>query len=173
MAMSDDSQNTRNGVDGLMSLWFDFSSKVMQAAMSASSEASPPDAFRQMRTAYLKAWETAGQQVMRSPEFLDLMQRSMAGAVEARTRLNDAFGQAQQTLQLAGRQDVDYLAAAMRRLEQTVIEQSERTASRLRDLSARMADLEHDLRRARRPGGRRQGGAPPSRRGKRSERPKE
>lgn len=162
--MSNDPHSARSGVDGLMGLWFDFTSKVMQAAISAAPDAAPPDAFRQVRKAYMDAWETACQQVMRSPEFLDVMQRSLSGAVEARKGLNDAFGQVQQNLQLAGRQDIDYLVAAMRRLEQTVVEQSERTSSRLRDLSARLAELEHALRRARRPGGRRQGSAPPSRR---------
>ncbi len=171
--MSDHPQSPSSAADGLMGLWFDLTSKVMQAAMSVSPEVAPPDAFRQTRKAYLDAWGAACQQVMRSSEFLDVMQRSLSGAVEARKRLNDAFGQVQNDLQLAGRQDVDYLAAAMRRLEQTVVAETERISSRLRGLSDRLAELEHAVRRERRPSGRRQGGAPPSRRGERPQRSEE
>ena len=126
----------------MLNLWTDFMSKLMAAGTSFSPDATPPEAAREIRAAVLQAWAEFWDRSMRTPEFLQGMQQSMAGAIEFRKQISDLLGQVQHELQSASRQDMDQLMRALRRVEQRVTDGMERLEDRFGELHKRLDDLE-------------------------------
>jgi polyhydroxyalkanoate synthesis regulator phasin len=125
-----------------LGIWFDFAAKMMESARGLTAQQTPPEAFRQIRSAQLKAWDNLWQQAVRTPEFLEMVKQGMAMNVQARKQINDFLAQLQHEFQGASRQDVDQLMISMRHVERRVVDGIERIASQLDDLEARLAALE-------------------------------
>lgn len=135
-----------NSVNQMMGLWFDLASKMSQAMMSFSPQQTPPEAFRQIRSAQLGAWGDYFQQLMRSPEYLDAIKQWTALTVQARKQWTDFLGRLQHEFQGASRQDIDQLMLSLRHLESRVVEGIEEISTQLAGLDARLTSLEklHD-----------------------------
>jgi hypothetical protein len=140
--MDGDSEFRFNGANQLMGLWWDLASNMTRAMMAVSPQQTPPEAFRQIRSAQLGAWGEYVQQLMRTPEFLDVMKQWTTASVQFRKQWSDFFGQLQHEFQGASRQDVDQLMLSMRHLERRIVEGVEQVSIQLEDLESRMASLE-------------------------------
>ncbi len=123
-------------------MWTDMGSKLMDAGMASPPGMPTPDGARQMRTAFFRAWSDYCDELMRSPEFLETMKQSMAGAVEFRRQLNESLGKMHHEFQGTSRQDVDHLMQSMAHVERRVLNAVEGLADRLEEVNARLDALE-------------------------------
>jgi hypothetical protein len=126
-----------DGGTGLLRMWSDCMTRMMQAAPNPP-ESTPPEAMRRMRATMLDTWAEWWDQWLRSPQFLEMMKQSMAGSVQARKEVNDLLGQMHHEFQGPSRQDIDQLMLTIRRMEQRVVDGVERVSAQLEELSARL-----------------------------------
>jgi hypothetical protein len=91
-----------------------------------------------MRSAALDEWARMWDQFLRSPQFLTMMQQSLAGSVQWRKQWNDWLGEVQHQFQGASRQDVDQLMLGLRHLEQRMVDVTEKLNARLDELTERL-----------------------------------
>lgn len=140
--MDEDAGFRLNGINQMMGLWWDLASNMTQAMMSFSPQQTPPEAFRQVRSAQLNAWGEYFQQLMRTPEFRDVMKQWTTASVQFRKQWSDFLGRLQHEFQGASRQDIDQLMLSMRHLERRIVEGVEQVSAQLDDLETRMTSLE-------------------------------
>ncbi|MEN6495423.1 MAG: hypothetical protein ABFD16_14175 [Thermoguttaceae bacterium] len=129
-------------VSQMMELWFDLASKMSQTMPAFSPQQTPPEAFRQLRSAQLGAWGDCFQELMRKPEFLEAVKQWTSFTVQARKQWSDFLGQLQHEFQGASRQDIDQLMLSLRHLESRVVEGVEEIATQLDGIDARLRSLE-------------------------------
>lgn len=135
-----------NNASRMMGMWFDFMSKMTEAAMSFSPQQTAPEAFRQIRSAQLGAWGDYLQQMMRTPEFLGMMKQGMAMNIQFRKQISDFLAEVQHEFQGVSRKDVDQLMLSMRHLEQRIVEGVEQVSDQLTEVEQRLATLEKSFR---------------------------
>lgn len=123
-------------------MWTDMGAKLMDAGMASAPGMPTPDGARQMRTAFFRAWADYCDELMRSPEFLETMKQSMAGAVEFRRQLNESLGRMHHEFQGTSRQDVDNLMQSMAQVERRVLNAVEGLSDKLEMVNARIDALE-------------------------------
>lgn len=130
------------GQNQFMKMWTDFAGKMSAAGTSFSPESTPPDAARQMRSAFFDAWTDYCKEYMRSPEFLDSMKKGMDGAIEFRRQMNQSLGQMHHDLGGSSRQDVDQLMMALSHIEKRFVDNLERVGDRLGAMEKKISSLE-------------------------------
>lgn len=123
-------------------MWLDFAANMAAAGASASAEAVPSDASRQVRDAYLRAIAQYTEEYMRSPQFLEMMKQSTDAAVSLRKQINDFVADAHRAMGSVARPDIDGLIVAVRRCETRVLEQLDELSGKLSDLETRLQALE-------------------------------
>jgi chromosome segregation ATPase len=84
---------------------------------------------------------------MRSSAFLEAQKNSLDGSLAFRKLIRTNLRRTQRDLQLAGREDVDALAAAIRRSQRRVLDQLEENAERLQSLEAKLDRLGQQMER--------------------------
>lgn len=122
----------------LTRMWLDFVSRMASAAANTTTDSIPSDMARHMRDSYLQALGQYTEEFMRSPQFLDMMKQSTDAAITFRQQANDLLAQAHHAVGSIARPDVDSLLQAVRRCETRVLD-------RLDEMSARIDDLEREL----------------------------
>lgn len=122
-------------------LWMDMASKMGQPGCY-EPDASPPEAARQARSSMFQAMSQYFEQMMRSPQMLEMMKQSMDMAFASRKQFNDMLNRMRQETQGTSRQDVNNLMLAMRHMETRVLDRLEELAFRLEEISGRLDDLE-------------------------------
>ena len=75
----------------------------------------------------LRTWSQWCEQWMRSPAFLEAQKQGLSGNLAVHKQLRANLRRIQRELQLAGREDIDALAATIRRSERRIVEQLEET----------------------------------------------
>ena len=141
--MGNNDHENQGGSDVFARMWMNFAGEMAKAGFATMSpDQTPPDATREMRSAFFKAMSDYGEQYMRSPQFLETMKQSMAGAIEYRKQLNEFLGRIQHEFQATSRQDVDQLMLVMRHLEQRMTDGMERLSSRFDEIIDRLETLE-------------------------------
>jgi hypothetical protein len=138
----DENQASFDGMASFARLWTDFASKMVGTGLSFPPQSATPEAARQMRSAWLKAWGEYCDQFMRSPEFQNTVRQSLGASIEMRKQMNEFLGRLHHEFQSVSRQDVDELMIEMRRLEQRIIDGQERLLERVERLSSRLRALE-------------------------------
>ncbi len=98
---------------------------------------------QEMRSAMFKAWGEYFDQYMRSPDFLQAVQRSMSASVQARKQWNEIVGQLQHEFQLATRQDVDQILSSIHHAERRVLDRFEELAQQMEELESRLKNAEN------------------------------
>jgi hypothetical protein len=126
----------------MLQLWADFMTKLMAATMAATPRATPPEAAREIRSASLRAWDEFWEQMMRTPEFLQSMQQSLAANIAIRKQFSDLMGQVQHEFQGVSRQDMDQLMRALRSVEHRISDGLDRIGDRVDELHRRLGALE-------------------------------
>lgn len=121
--------------------WMDSAAQAMQAWTPAGGSTQSPELFRKCRADLMQIWSDWCEQWLRSPAFLDVQKQLLSGNLAARKQFRAVLRQMQRELQLAGREDIDALEAAIRRSERRVLDQLEETSAQLRALEAKIDRL--------------------------------
>lgn len=136
------SESVFDGAEAITKMWGEFASRMAQASGALKPDDMPPEMARAMRSAMFRAMGEYCDQFMRSPQFLQMMKQSMAGAIQLRRQLNEFLGRVQHEFQGTSRQDVDQLMLALRHLEQRIVDGNEHLLERIEELDARLDALE-------------------------------
>ena len=128
-----------------MKMWTDFAGKMGGAGVSFSPESTPPDVAKEMRATFFKALSEYCDQYMRSPAFLDSWKKAMDGAIDFRRQMNESMGKMHHDFQGTSRQDIDQLMVALTHLERRLVDNIERSGSRVDEMADRMDTLEKKL----------------------------
>jgi hypothetical protein len=122
-------------------MWSELTSGLMSAGTAFAPDASPPEAFRQIRSAWLGAWADFWEQFARSPQFLEMMRQSVSGSLQYRKQFNDYLADMQHQFQGVSRKDIDQLMLLVQHLEERMVDEVERLGPRLDDLGNRLDKL--------------------------------
>ena len=97
-----------------------------------------PEMFRKGRADFMQVWSDWCEQMLRSSAFLDMQKQCMGGNLAVRKQIRANLRRMQRDLQIAGREDIDALVAAVRRSQRRVLDQLEETSERLQALEAKL-----------------------------------
>lgn len=125
----------------LSKMWTDFAGKMASAGFSVPPGTAPPEAARQMRSAFFAAWGQALDEFMRSPQSLAMMKQSMDAAIAMRKQFNDTLTQWRHELQGTASEDIDNVILSVRHLEQRVLDAVEGMNRRVEELAGKVEQL--------------------------------
>jgi len=123
--------------DPFSRFWMDLMSK-MGTGFAPSAAASQDETAKRMRQAFFDAWAKHCDDVMHSPMFLDMMKKSMDGALAFKQELNQVMTKALHEQQMPARSDTDSIMLVLRSFEDRVLD-------RLGKLGERVDKLEDAL----------------------------
>ena len=125
-------------VQQLGNLWLETMTKIMSAAIATDATRPPPDAARELRDASLAAMGEQVDKYMRSPQFLDVMKRSLDAQIAHRKQLNQFLTDAHHSVQGVAKADVEALSLSLRQMERRVLNRIETLCERVEELSERL-----------------------------------
>jgi hypothetical protein len=131
-----DAHSGSSAADSFTRMWTDMLASMSSAAVGQAFGASKEDAAKQMRQAFFDAWAKACDEYMHSPQFLDLMKRSMDGAIAFREQMNKFLSNVMEDGVLPSRDDTDSILQAVRTLEDRVLDRLEALSQRVEALEA-------------------------------------
>ena len=131
-------------VQQMGNLWLETMTKLMSAAVATDVTQPPPDAARQLRDASLGAMGAQVDQYMRSPQFLDVMKRSLDAQISFRKQLNQFLTDAHHSVQGVAKADLEALSDSFRQMERRVLDRIEALCERVEELKARLHALDSD-----------------------------
>jgi hypothetical protein len=120
--------------------WMDSASQAMQSMMPAGSTQSP-EVIRKARGDLMQMWSDWCEQWLRSPAFLEAQKQMLDGNLAVRKQFRTAVRRMQREMQLAGREDIDALEAAIRRSERRILDQLDEMSSRIQAMEAKIDRL--------------------------------
>ena len=128
-------QGADNGSgDPFSKFWMDMMSK-MGTGFAPAAVPTQDETAKRMRQAFFDAWAGHCDEVMHSPMFLDMMKKSMDGALAFKQEMNQFLTKALHDQQMPARSDTDSILLVLRSMEDRVID-------RLNKLSERVERLE-------------------------------
>ena len=89
----------------------------------------------------MQMWSDWCEQWMRSPAFLEAQKQMLDGNLAVRKQFRAAVRRMQREMQLAGREDIDALEAAIRRSERRILDQLDEVSSQMKALEAKIDRL--------------------------------
>ncbi len=131
----------------LSRMWTEMAASAMQAWQPMMGGTASPDLFRKGRSDFLQVWSDWCEQLLRSSAFLEAQKQCMTGSLAFRKQIRANLRRAQRELQIAGREDIDALVAALRRSQRRVLDQLEENSERLQGLEAKLDGLSEQLQR--------------------------
>ena len=140
--MGQDSTGPTDGLGNVMQMWFDMASAAMAPFQGHSAGLSAPDALKQAREIFFKAWSDSWADFLRSPAFSAAQQRLLAGSVQYRKQVRQYLERLHHEFELPTCQDIDHLVVAVGQLDQHVQEQFEELTARLDEIAARLDALD-------------------------------
>ena len=120
--------------------WMESAAQAMQSWMPGGSTQSP-ELIRKARGDMLQMWSDWCEQWLRSPAFLDAQKQMLDGNLAVRKQFRAGMRRMQRDLQLAGREDIDALEAAIRRSERRILDQLDEMSSQMKSLEAKIDRL--------------------------------
>ncbi len=120
--------------------WMDSAAQAMQLWMPAGSTQSP-ELIRKARGDMLQMWSDWCEQWMRSPAFLESQKQMLDGNLAVRKQFRAAVRKMQREMQLAGREDIDALEAAIRRSERRILDQLDEMSAQMQAMEAKIDRL--------------------------------
>ena len=139
--------DTNDPFSNLTRTWLDMAASAMQAWPPLAGSAASPDMFRKGRSDFMQVWSDWCEQMMRSSAFLEAQKRSMDGNLAYRKQIRANMRRLQRELQIAGREDIDALVAAIRRSQRRVLDRLDETSDQLQSLQAKMDRLSEQFER--------------------------
>jgi hypothetical protein len=139
--------DTNDPFSNLTRMWMEMAANAMQAWQPSAGGTASPEIFRKGRADLLQVWSDWCEQLMRSSAFLEAQKQGMSGTLAFRKQIRTNLRRVQRELQIAGREDIDALVAAVRRSQRRVLDQLEETSDRLQSLEAKLDSLNERLER--------------------------
>jgi hypothetical protein len=134
----DDHSTADNPADAFSRFWTDAMSRAMGAGGWQPQAPSRDDVMRQMRQAFLDAWEQHCIELMSSEAFLDLMRKSMDNALLFKNQMNQLVAKVMQESPIPSKDDTDSILQVLRSIEGRVLD-------RLEELTKRVNAIESSL----------------------------
>jgi len=134
----DDYTAANNPADAFSRFWGEAMSRAMGAGGWQPQTPSREDAMRQMRQAFLDAWEHHCIELMSSEAFLDLMRKSMDNALLFKTQMNQLVAKVIQDSPIPSKDDTDSILQVLRSIEGRVLDRMEELTERLDAIEARV-----------------------------------
>jgi len=125
----------------LTRMWMEMAANAMQAWQPSAGGTASPELFRKGRSDFMQFWSDWCEQLMRSSTFLEAQKQSMNGSLAFRKQIRANLRRMQRELQIAGREDIDAVVAAIRRSQRRVLEQLEENSERLHTMEAKLDSL--------------------------------
>jgi len=138
---------TDNPFDNLTQMWLETASHVMKACEPTEGSTASPEVFRKGRSDLMQIWSEWCEQLMRSSAFLEAQKQGMDGSLAFRKQIRANLRRMQRELQLAGREDIDALVAAVRRSQRRIVDELEENSGRLQALEAKLDRLSERIER--------------------------
>ena len=132
--------------------WLEMTAHAMQAWQPLAGSTASPDMFRKGRSDLLQLWSDWCEELMRSSAFLEAQKQCMSGSLALRKQIRANLRRMQRELQIAGREDIDALVAAVQRSQRRVLDQLEETSQRLQSLQSKLDCLSERIERFMGPG---------------------
>ena len=139
--------DTNDPFSNLTRMWMEMAANAMQAWQPMAGSTASPDMFRKGRSDFLQVWSDWCEQLLRSSAFLEAQKQCMSGSLAFRKQIRANLRRMQRELQIAGREDIDALVAAVQRSQRRVLDQLEETSERLQALEAKLDRLGERLER--------------------------
>lgn len=136
--MNDFTENPFEQIAAFQKAWLETFTKMVMPGFSFSSEATPPEFMRQMRSGIFQALTKSWEEYMRSPQFRDSMKTAMDNAIRFQKMGNDLLTRTHHGLQGTARADIDDLMQAMHHLETRILDRVEEVATRLDKLEEKL-----------------------------------
>ncbi len=140
--------NANDPMSAWTRFWMDSASQAMQSWMPAGGSTQSPELVRKARGDMMQMWSDWCEQWMRSPAFLETQKQMLDGNLAVRKQFRAAARRMQREMQLAGREDIDALEAAIRRSERRILDQLDEMSSKLQALEAKIDRLGRRSRRS-------------------------
>ena len=125
----------------LTRMWTEMAASAMQAWQPLAGPTASPDFFRKGRADFLQVWSDWCEQLLRSSAFLEAQKQCLSGSLDFRKQVRGNLRRVQRELQIAGREDIDALVAAVQRSQRRVLDQLEETSERLQALENKLDRL--------------------------------
>jgi hypothetical protein len=136
------------GVDQVVAfqkLWLD-SFANMASIWSEFSPTSPPmDELRKMRGGMLKVLADTWEEYMRTPQFMQLMNASLNGALDLKRMARDGLNRVHDQLENTTKQDIDGVLMAVRHVERRILDRLEGIEERVTNLDDRLESVDHRI----------------------------
>ena len=139
--------DTFDPFSNLTRIWTEMAANAMQAWQPLAGGTASPDMFRKGRSDFMQAWSDWCEEMMRSSAFLEAQKQCMNGSLALRKQVRTNLRRVQRELQIAGREDIDALVAAVKRSQRRVLDQLEEASGRLQTLEAKLDCLSERLER--------------------------
>ncbi|MGA2258858.1 MAG: hypothetical protein ABSG53_29675 [Thermoguttaceae bacterium] len=131
----------------LTRMWMEMAANAMQACQPLAGSTASPDMFRTGRADFMQVWSDWCEEMMRSSAFLEAQKQCINGSLGLRKQIRTNLRRVQRELQIAGRDDIDALVAAVKRSQRRVLDQLEETSERLQALETKLDCLSERLER--------------------------
>jgi uncharacterized protein YdcH (DUF465 family) len=136
--MSDNANKYFDQVAAFQKLWTD-SFANMASVWSQFSPGSPPsDEMRKMRGGMLKVLADTWDEYMRTPQFMEMMQASLNGALDLKRLASDGMNRVHEQFKIPSKEDIDEVLLAIRHVERRLLD-------RLEGLDDRVAKLDEKI----------------------------
>lgn len=127
-------QGADNGTgDPFSRFWMDLISK-MSTGFAPTAPPSQDETAKRMRQAFFDAWAKHCDEVMHSPMFLDMMKKSMDGALAFKQEVNQFMTKALHEQQMPARSDTDSILLVLRSMEDRVLDRLNKLGERVEKL---------------------------------------
>jgi hypothetical protein len=125
-----------NPTEAFGRMWSDFMSQ-MGAAGFAPQPSMNQDAMKHAQRMFMDAWSRYLDDYMRSPQFLEMLKRTMDNAMSFKQQMDKFVAQSLKTSGVPSREDADYTIEVLHGMER-------RLNKRLDELSDRISAMESD-----------------------------
>ena len=136
--LSDMGSEINNPFSDMTRVWLEMTAAALKGWAGSTTS---PEIFHQGRADFVQFWNDWCEQWMRSPTFLEAQKNYMDGNLAFRKQFRANLRRMQKELQIAGRDDIDALLAAVQRSQSRILDQLEDTSERMVALEAKLDDL--------------------------------
>jgi hypothetical protein len=117
--------------DPFTRFWTDMAAKTPMGVWGTADSDSREQMLRHMRQAFFDSWAKYCEEFLGSEQFLDMMKKSMDGALDFRQKVNDFLTKSMHDAQMPTRTDAESIAHALQSTEQRLTERLEELSRRL------------------------------------------
>jgi hypothetical protein len=143
--MNDGVQQWMEQTQELTKLWMETASRMTGAAFAFTPGATPPEATRQVRDAFLSSWGHSLEAYMRSEPFLRSMRQSLDVAMDMRKQFSQLMTQVHHATGTAAEEDIRSVMLGLRHAEVRLSRRMDRMMDRLERMEGLLDELQENI----------------------------